>query len=225
MCHIALGRVVCPSLTLLLSVLFRISIQRMSKVCQSTTLCAPGAVRIPTKVNEVNEYLVEMMEYLREGTSNAMAAYVYSNLGQYLPACLCSTVRVIAAGEGILVRAPLTMTGIESLDRSAAALYRDLKGCTNFLSDFFDIELTALAFERAATFISLMEMSIEELAEYYTHNSDEFSDEDFELMFKMDGPRRRGDDKQFKRLKKEIKKRKKEKEEKARTEGEKKDNM
>lgn len=199
------------------------SVKRMSQVCQSTTLCTHGAVRIPTKINEVSEYLTATMEYMREGSSNAVAAYMFSNIGQYLPACLMSTARVIAAGEGIIVRAPLTMNGIESLDRSAAVLYRDLKACTSFQSEFFDIELTAVAFERAATFTALMEMSIEELVEYYTQNSDEFPDEDFELMLKMDGPRRRGDDKQFKRLKKEIKKRKKEKEEKARLEGEKKE--
>lgn len=127
-----------------------------------------------------------------------------------------STVRVIAAGEGIVLKAPLTMNGIESLDRSAAVLYKDLKVATGFQSQFFDIQLTALNFEKAATFTALMEMSIEELAEYYTTHSqsEEFSDEDYELMFRMDGPRRRGDEKQFKKLKNVIKKRKKEKEEK-----------
>jgi hypothetical protein len=127
-----------------------------------------------------------------------------------------STVRVIAHGEGVIERAPLTMLGIESLDRSAAVLYKDLKAATGFQSQFFDIELAALSFERAATFTALMEMSIEELAEFYTTHSqsEEFSDDDYELMFRMDGPRRRGDDKQFKKLKNVIKKRKKEKEEK-----------
>jgi hypothetical protein len=192
------------------------SIFKMSKVCNSTTLCAPDAVRIPSSVNLVTEWIIGTMDYLRESTSNAMAAYAFSNLGQYIPACLMSTVRVIAAGEGIIARAPLTMNGIESLDRSAAVLYKDLKAALGFQSQFFNIQLTALNFEKAATFTALMEMSIEELAEYYTTHSqtEEFSDEDYELMFRMDGPRRTGDEKQFKKLKNVIKKRKKEKEEK-----------
>lgn len=189
---------------------------KMSKVCNSTTLCAHDAVRVPTSVNGVAEWLASMMEYLREASSNSMAAYSYSNLGQYIPACLMSTVRVIAAGEGIILKAPLTMNGIESLDRSAAVLYKDLKASTGFQSMFFNIQLTAVNFERAATFTALMEMSREELAEYYsTHSqSEEFSDDDYELMFGMDGPRRRGDDKQFKKLKGVLKQRKKDKEEK-----------
>ena len=188
----------------------------MAPICKSTTLCAKDAVRIPTSVNGVGEFLTGTMDYLRESTSNTMAAYAFSNLGQYIPACLMSTVRVIAHGEGIIDRAPLTMNGIESLDRSAAVLYKDLKAAVQFQSKFFDIQVTAVSFERAATFMTLMEMSIEELAEYYTTHSqsEEFSDDDFELMFKMDGPRRVGDDKQFKKLKNVIKKRKKEKEEK-----------
>ena len=123
---------------------------------------------------------------------------------------------MIAHGEGIIDRAPLTMQGIESLDRSAAVLFKDLKAATGFQSQFFNIELTALAFERAATFTALMEMSKEELVQYYSkqNESEEFSDDDFELMFRMDGPRRRGDDRQFKKLKAAIKQNKKDKEEK-----------
>ncbi|CAB9528119.1 expressed unknown protein [Seminavis robusta] len=196
-------------------------IYKMAPVCNSTTLCAPDAVRIPTAVNALAEYMTQTMDYLRESTSNAMAAYTFSNVGQYLPACLMSTVRVIAHGEGIIDRAPLTMQGIESLDRSAAVLYKDLKAATGFQSQFFNIELTALAFERAATFTALMEMSKEELVQYYSKQSEseEFSDDDFELMFRMDGPRRRGDDKQFKRLKAAIKQNRKEKEEKKKEAG------
>lgn len=190
-------------------------IRKMAPICQSTALCAKDAVRIPTAANNVVEYISGTMDYLREATSNAMAAYVFSNVGQYIPDCLMSTVRVIATGEGIIERAPLTMHGIESLDRSAAVLYKDLKAAIGFQSQFFDIEVTAVAFEKAATFTALMEMSIEELAEYYTtHSGKDFSDDDFELMFKMDGPRRVGDDKQFKKLKNVIKKRRREKEEK-----------
>jgi len=203
-------------LTLSSSLLIFARIRRMAPVAQSTALCAKDAVRIPTAVNNVSEYITGTMDYLRESTSNAMAAYAFSNAGQYIPACLMSTVRVIAVGEGIIERAPLTMNGIECLDRSAAVLYKDLKAAIGFQSHFFDIEVTAVAFEQAATFTALMEMSIEELAEYYTTHSqsEEFSDDDFELMFRMDGPRRVGDDRQFKKLKNVIKKRKKEKEEK-----------
>jgi len=188
----------------------------MAPICKSTTICAKDAVRVPSSANALGEFLTSTMDYLRESASNSMSAYAFSNIGQYIPACLMSTVRVIATGEGIIERAPLTMNGIESLDRTAAVLYKDLKTATGFQSVFFNIQLTAVAFERAATFTALMEMSIEELAEYYTthSNSEEFSDDDFELMFKMDGPRRVGDDKQFKKLKNVIKRRKKEKEEK-----------
>jgi hypothetical protein len=67
---------------------------------------------------------------------NAVAAYTFSNLEQYIPLCLIQTVRVIAAGEGILKRAPLIMNGIEALDRSGSVLYRDLKGATSFDNSF-----------------------------------------------------------------------------------------
>lgn len=187
----------------------------------STTLCAREAVRIPSAVNEVNDYLIGGMEYLREGTSNAMAAYCYSDLGQILPQCLMETVRVIAEGEGIIAQAPLTMNGIEALDRSAAILYRDLKTTMSFQPAYFNVQVAAISFERAATFTALMDMTVEELAEYYTTHPDEFTNSDFELLFGMDGPRKRGDSSQFKKLKKQLKKRQKEREEKQKEKEEK----
>jgi hypothetical protein len=106
------------------------SITRLSKVCKSSTIVARDAVRIPSSVNDLGEYMTAASDNLREAAGNAVTAYTFSNLEQYIPLCLIQTVRVLAAGEGIVARAPLSMNGIESLDRSGSVLYRDLKGAT-----------------------------------------------------------------------------------------------
>lgn len=169
------------------------SLVRLSKVCTSSTLVARDAVRIPSSVNDLGEYMTAASDNLREAAGNAVTAYTFSNLEQYIPLCLIQTVRVIAAGEGILKRAPLTMNGIEALDRSGSVLYRDLKGATSFDNSFWDIELAAISFERSASFMAMMELEIPELEAYYQENRGDFSEADFQLMFGMDGPRRKGD--------------------------------
>lgn len=169
------------------------SLIRLSKVCTSSTLVARDAVRIPSSVNDLGEYMTAASDNLREAAGNAVTAYTFSNLEQYIPLCLIQTVRVIAAGEGILKRAPLTMNGIEALDRSGSVLYRDLKGATSFDNSFWDIELAAISFERSASFMAMMELEMPELEAYYQENRGDFSEADFQLMFGMDGPRRKGD--------------------------------
>jgi hypothetical protein len=169
------------------------SLVRLSKVCTSSTLVARDAVRIPSSVNDLGEYMTAASDNLREAAGNAVTAYTFSNLEQYIPLCLIQTVRVIAAGEGILKRAPLTMNGIEALDRSGSVLYRDLKGATSFDNSFWDIELAAISFERSASFMAMMELEMPELEAYYQENRGDFSEADFQLMFGMDGPRRKGD--------------------------------
>jgi hypothetical protein len=99
----------------------------------------------------------------------------------------------LAAGKGVIAKAPLTMNGIEALDRSGSVLYRDLKGATSFDNSFWDIELAAVSFERSASFIAMMELEMPELEAYYQENRNDFSEQDFRLMFSMDGPRRKGD--------------------------------
>lgn len=143
-------------------------------------------------------------DYLREAAGNAVTAYTFSCLEQYIPLCLMETVRVIASGEGIILKAPLTMNGIEALDRSGSVLYRDLKGATSFDNSFWDVELAAVSFERSASLIAMMELEMEELCAFYSSSPDEFSEEDFELMFSMDGPRRRGDLGRYRMLKKQL---------------------
>jgi hypothetical protein len=168
-------------------------VSRMAKVCHSSTLVARDAVRIPSTVNELGEYLTGGSENLREAAGNAVTAYALSSLEQYIPFCLMQTVRVIAAGNGVVKKSPLTMNGIEALDRSGSVLYRDLKGSTGFDNSSWDVELAAVHFERSASFLAMMELEMEELVAYYSANRDEFSEEDFALMFSMTGPRRRGD--------------------------------
>jgi hypothetical protein len=166
---------------------------RMSKVAHSSTLVARDAVRIPSMVNDLGEYLTSTSDNLREASGNAVTAYTFSSLEQYIPYCLMQTVRVVAAGNGVVAKSPLTMNGIEALDRSGSVLYRDLKGSTSFDNSSWDMELAAISFERSASFMAMMELEMEELVAYYTANHDEFSEEDFMLMFSMTGPRRRGD--------------------------------
>lgn len=168
-------------------------ITRLSKVCTSSTIVARDAVRIPSSVNDLGEYMTAASDNLREAAGNAVTAYAFSTLEQYIPLCLIQTVRVLAAGKGVVAKAPLTMNGIEALDRSGSVLYRDLKGATSFDNSFWDIELAAVSFERSASFIAMMELEMPELEAYYQENRNDFSEQDFQLMFSMDGPRRKGD--------------------------------
>jgi len=177
------------------------TVTRLTKVSQSSTLVARDAVRIPSSVNDLGEYLTSASDNLREASGNAVTAYTFSSLEQYIPYCLMQVVRVVAAGKGIITRSPLTMNGVEALDRSGSVLYRDLKGATSFDNSFWDVELAAVSFERSASFIAMMELEMEELIAYYSANQDDFSEEDFMLMFAMTGPRRRGDIGQYHMLK------------------------
>merc|ERR1712232_1485836 len=161
------------------------TITKLSKICKSSTLIARDAVRIPSSVNELGEYMTGSSDYLREAAGNAVTAYTFSCLEQYIPLCLMETVRVIASGEGIILKAPLTMNGIEALDRSGSVLYRDLKGATSFDNSFWDVELAAVSFERSASLIAMMELEMPELEAYYQENRKDFTEEDFKLMFTM----------------------------------------
>jgi len=169
------------------------AVTRLAKVCNSSTVVARDAVRIPSSVNDLGEYMTSASDNLREAAGNAVTAYAFSTLEQYIPLCLIQTVRVLAAGKGIVTKAPLTMNGIEALDRSGSVLYRDLKGSTSFDNSFWDIELAAVSFERSASFIAMMELEMAELEAYYQENRNDFSEQDFQLMFGMNGPRRKGD--------------------------------
>ena len=177
---------------------------RMSKIAHSSTLVARDAVRIPSCVNELGEYLTGASENLREAAGNAVTAYTFSSLEQYIPYCLMQAVRVVATGNGVVQKSPLTMNGIEALDRSGSVLYRDLKGSTSFDNSCWDMEMAAISFERSASFMAMMELEMEELVAYYTANQEEFSEEDFALMFSMNGPRRRGDVGRFHMTKKNL---------------------
>ena len=168
-------------------------ITRLSKICASSTIVARDAVRIPSSVNDLGDYLTGASDNLREAAGSAVTAYTFSSLEQYIPFCLMQTVRTIASGKGVITKSPLTMNGIEALDRSGSVLYRDLKGATSFDNSFWDVELAAISFERSASFMAMMELEMEELVAYYMSNSEDFSYADFELMFGMTGPRRRGD--------------------------------
>ena len=177
------------------------AVVRLSKVVTSSTIVARDAVRIPSSVNDLGEYLTAASDNLREAAGNAVTGYTFSSLEQYIPLALMQAVRVLAAGMGIIARASLTMNGIEALDRSGSVLYRDLKGATSFDNSLWDVELAAVSFERSASFMAMMELDMEELAAYYAANQGDFSEEDFLLMFSMTGPRRKGDVSRFHMLK------------------------
>jgi hypothetical protein len=181
-------------------------VTRLSKICLSSTIAARDAVRIPSSVNDLGEYLTGASDNLREAAGNAVTAYTFSSLEQYIPLCLMQTVRVIAQGKGIIAKSPLTMNGIEALDRSGSVLYRDLKGATSFDNSFWDVELAALSFERSASFMAMMELEMEELVAYHNANRGDFPEEDFMTMFAMTGPRRRGDVGRFHMMKRRMKK-------------------
>jgi hypothetical protein len=177
------------------------SVSRLAKITSSSTLVARDAVRIPSSVNDLGEYMTGASDNLKEAAGNAVTAYTFSSLEQYIPYCLTQSVRAIAQGKGIVARAPLSMNGIEALDRSGSVLYRDLKGATSFDNSFWDVELAAVSFERSASFMAMLELEMEELATYYSANQDDFSEEDFMLMFAMTGPRRKGDINRYHMLK------------------------
>ena len=100
---------------------------------------------------------------------------------------------------------PVTMNGIVALDRTGSVLYRDLKGATSFENSFWDEEAAANSFEQSAVFISLMEISLNDLELHYRSNPTQFAGEDYQLMFSFSGPRRRGDSHRFELLKSKIK--------------------
>ena len=140
------------------------SVTRLSKICKSSTIVAKDAVRIPSCVNDLGEYLMGASDNLREASRNAVTGYTFSSLEQYIPLLLMQTVRVIANGEGIVSKSPLTLNGVEALDRSGSVLYRDLKGATSFDHSFWDDELAAISFERSASFMAMMEVEMEEVS-------------------------------------------------------------
>ncbi len=186
-----------------LDMLFQ-TISRMSRVCKSSTLVAQDAVRIPSSVNDLGDYITSASDNLREAAGNAVTAYIFSTLEQFIPYFLMQNVRLIAQGHGVIQKAPLTLNGVESLDRSGSVLYRDLKGATSFDNSFWDVELAAASFEKSAGFIAMLEFDMEELVAYYMANSEDYSEADFELMFTMTGPRRRGDVGRFHMAKRQL---------------------
>jgi len=174
--------------------------RRMSEICMSSVLQAEDAVRLPTCVNNLGEYLATSSDNIREAGGNAVAAYTFSSLEQYIPHYLMQTCRIMAGGKK-----PITLNGIEALDRTGSVLYRDLKGATSFENSFWSEEDAANSFEMSAIFISLMESSQKDLENHYRGNPNQFSDTDYQLMFAFNGPRRRGDPRRFNLLKSKMK--------------------
>jgi len=174
--------------------------RRMSEICMSSVLQAEDAVRLPTCVNNLGEYLATSSDNIREAGGNAVAAYTFSSLEQYIPHYLMQTCRIMAGGKK-----PITLNGIEALDRTGSVLYRDLKGATSFENSFWSEEDAANSFEMSAIFISLMENSQKDLENHYRGNPNQFSDTDYQLMFAFNGPRRRGDPRRFNLLKSKMK--------------------
>lgn len=174
--------------------------KRMSEICMSSVLQAEDAIRLPSCVNSLGEYLTGSSDNIREAGGNAIAAFAFSSLEQYIPFYLVHAARIVARGSK-----PITQNGIESLDRTGSVLYRDLKGATSFENSFWDEEAAANSFEQSAIFISLMEISLNDLEAHYRGNPTQFSDDDYAQMFSFTGPRRRGDSRRFNLLKSKMK--------------------
>ena len=164
------------------------SAKRMSEICTSTVLQAEDAVRLPSCVNNLGEYLTSASDNIREAGGNAIAAYSFSSLEQYIPYFLMHSARLVVGSSKTV-----TMNGIVALDRTGSVLYRDLKGATSFENSFWDEEAAANSFEQSAVFISLMEISLNDLESHYRSHPTQFADEDYQLMYSFSGPRRRGD--------------------------------
>ena len=196
----------CKSLTLMLLCSYlgemhtNNSAKRMSEICASSVLQAEDAIRLPSCVNNLGEYLTASSDNIREAGGNAIAAFSFSSLEQYIPFYLMHSARIVAGGAK-----PITMNGIESMDRTGSVLYRDLKGATSFENSFWDEDAAANSFEQSAVYISLMEISLNDLEAHYRSNPAQFSDDDYQLMFAFTGPRRRGDARRFNLLKSKMK--------------------
>lgn len=174
--------------------------RRMSEICKSSVLQAEDAIRLPSCVNNLGEYLTSSSDNIREAGGNAITAFTFSSLEQYIPFYLMHSARIVAGGTK-----PITINGIESLDRSGSVLYRDLKGATSFENSFWDEDAAANSFEQSAIFISLMETSLGDLEAHYRRNPTQFSDADYQAMFGFTGPRRRGDVRRYNLLKSKMK--------------------
>ena len=140
------------------------SVKRMSKIYKSSALTSQDTVRLPSCVNGLGEYLASISEQLREYGGNRITAYSLSSLEQYVPLFLNETVRIVAEGEERLYNgSKITHSGVLALDRSCSVLYRDLKGATTFDNSFWDEDVAADAFERAASFVTLMDHNEDEV--------------------------------------------------------------
>jgi hypothetical protein len=70
-------------------------------------IVAKDAVHIPSCVNNLGEYLAGASNNLREAGGNAVVAYTFLSLEQYIPLFLMQMVQVISRGEGIVSKSPL----------------------------------------------------------------------------------------------------------------------
>jgi len=175
------------------------TVKRMSQISKSSAIASRETIRLPSCVNDLGEYLTTASDNIRDSAGNAIAAYSFSSLEQYIPLLLMQSVRVIAK-EGTVI----TMNGIEALDRCGSVLYRDLKTAVGFEGSFWDDVAAADAFERSASFLALLELSMDELEEYWRKHPSDFSDEDYKLLFAMACPRRSGDIGRFVMLKEQL---------------------
>jgi hypothetical protein len=180
------------------------SVQRMSTIYQSSSLTAKDAVRLPTSVNSLGEYLSSISDQIRENGGNKIAAYALSSLEQYVPLFLMENVRNIAAGDGLPRGFKISLHGVEALDKCCSVLYRDLKSATGFENSFWDEAVAADAFDRAASYVALMEFDMDELMSHWRNNRSEFTDDDYRIMFAMSGPNRKGDIQKYAALKERM---------------------
>jgi len=175
-------------------------VKRMAQISKSSVIVSKDKFRLPACVNDLGEYLTNASDFLRDAAGNSIAAYTFSSLEQYVPLLLMQNVRILARQASINI----TLKGIDALDRCGSVLYRDIKGAAGFEGSFWDENAAVEAFERSASFLTLLELSMNELENYWRKNPTAFSDEDYKLLFAMNCPRRTGDITLYKRLKNEL---------------------
>lgn len=171
------------------------AVKRAAGVPLSSALSDRDRVRLPSCVHDLGDHVRDASDALRATGGNAIAGYALSSLEQYVPLLLMQAVRRVGASRDDA--AALTLNGVEALDRSGSVLYRDLKGATSFEGSFWDDAVAADAFERSASFIALLELTMDELVATWRERRSDFSEGDYKLMFSMNAPRRKGDSNKF----------------------------
>ncbi len=169
----------------------------MARLCTSGALSGSVA-RTPSCVTSLGEYLALTSDTIHEIAGSALCAYSVSSLEEYIPLLLIRVVETIGLRDGSPpwcgdIPLKITIAGVASLEKCRATLQRELKSIADFEGSFWNERIAKESFEHAASYISLIEKSGDELLAYLRSNWGEFTDSECRAMFAINGPRRKGD--------------------------------